>query len=39
MLSNKDYKMRGNLISVKTLNLDYDFPMTRKQLDKIAIKD
>ena len=36
ILPNNDYKMGGNAISVKTLNLDCDFSEIKKQLDGIA---
>ena len=32
----KEYKMSGNLIGVRTLNLDGDFGMIKTQLDEIA---
>lgn len=38
VLPNNSYKMGGNAISVKTLNLDCDFLEIRKQLDDIAIQ-
>ena len=31
-----DYRMSGNRISARALNLDEDFSIIRKQLDKIA---
>ena len=36
VLPNNNYKMGGNAISVKTLNLDCDFAEIRKQLDDIV---
>ena len=36
VLPNNNYKMGGNAISVKTLDLDCDFTEIRKQLDSIA---
>lgn len=36
VLPNGDYKMSGNKISVKTLDLDCDFSKIREQLDDIA---
>ena len=36
VLPNNNYKMGGNAISVKTLDLDCDFPEIRKQLDDIV---
>lgn len=38
ILPNNNYKMGGNAISVKTLDLDCDFLEIRKQLDDIAIQ-
>lgn len=38
VLPNNDYKMGGNSISVKTLDLDCDFTEIRKQLDAIAMR-
>lgn len=38
VLSNNEYKMGGNSISVKTLDLDCDFSEIRKQLDNIVMK-
>lgn len=38
VLPNNEYKMSGNAISVKTLNLDCDFSEIRKQLDDIVQK-
>ena len=35
VLPNNSYKMGGNAISVKTLDLDCDFLEIRKQLDNI----
>lgn len=34
----KEYRMSGNLIEVRTLNLDGDFVLIKSQLDKIAEK-
>ena len=36
VLPNNEYKMGGNAISVKTLDLDCDFSMIREQLDGIV---
>ena len=36
ILPNNTYKMSGNLISVKTLNLNQDFDLIRQQLDEIV---
>lgn len=36
VLPNNEYKMGGNAISVKTLDLDCDFSEIKKQLDYIA---
>ena len=36
VLPNNSYKMGGNAISVKTLDLDCDFLEIRKQLDNIV---
>lgn len=36
ILPDQNYKMGGNLISVKTLDLDCDFSEIRKQLDRIV---
>lgn len=36
VLPNNNYKMGGNAISVKTLNLDCDFAEIRRQLDEIV---
>ena len=36
VLPNKEYKMGGNAISVKTLDLDCDFTEIKKQLDGIV---
>ena len=36
VLLNNSYKMGGNAISVKTLDLDCDFLEIRKQLDNIV---
>ena len=36
MIPNNTYKMSGNLISVKTLNLNCDFQEIARQLDEIA---
>lgn len=36
VLPNNDYRMSGNAISVKTLDLDCDFSEIRKQLDNIV---
>ena len=33
-----EYKMSGNLISVRTLNLDVDFSVIKKQLDNVVVK-
>ena len=33
-----EYRMSGNRIAVRTLNLDGDFPMIKEQLDGIAEK-
>ena len=33
-----EYKMSGNQIGVRTLNLDGDFSMIRRQLDEIVEK-
>lgn len=38
VLPNNEYKMGGNSISVKTLDLDCDFSEIRKQLDNIVMK-
>ncbi|WP_330377202.1 hypothetical protein [Cellulosilyticum ruminicola] len=35
---NHEYKMSGNSIAVRTLDLDKDFPEIRKQLDGIVEK-
>lgn len=35
VLPNNEYKMGGNAISVKTLDLDCDFTEIKKQLDDI----
>lgn len=37
VLPNNEYKMSGNAISVKTLDLDCDFPDIKKQLDDILL--
>ena len=37
VLPNNNYKMSGNAISVKTLDLDCDFPKIREQLDNIVL--
>ena len=34
----KEYRMSGNQIEVKTLNLDGDFDIIKSQLDEIAEK-
>lgn len=34
---NNDYKLDGNIISVKTLDLDCDFRFVKKQLDELII--
>ena len=36
LLPNNTYKMSGNSISVKTLDLNQDFELIKQQLDKIA---
>ena len=36
LIPDNDYHMSGNKISVRTLDLDCDFGMIRKQLDRIA---
>ena len=36
VLPNNNYKMGGNAISVKTLDLDCDFSEIRRQLDEIV---
>ena len=36
VLPNNAYKMGGNAISIKTLDLDCDFTKIRKQLDDIV---
>lgn len=33
-----EYKMSGNLISVRTLDLDVDFSVIKKQLDNVVVK-
>ena len=33
-----EYRMSGNRIEVRTLNLDDDFPMIKAQLDRIVQK-
>lgn len=38
LVPNNDYKMSGNTISVKTLNLDCDFLEIKKQLNDIAYR-
>ena len=38
VLPNNSYKMSGNIISVKTLDLDCDFLEIRKQLDDILFE-
>ena len=38
VLPNNSYKMSGNIISVKTLDLDCDFSEIRKQLDDILFE-
>ncbi len=38
ILANNQYKIGGNPIAVKTLDLDCDFPKIREQLDNIAIE-
>ena len=37
VLPNNNYKMSGNTISVKTLDLDCDFSEIRRQLDDIVV--